>query len=555
MILNKKAFTLIELLIVIAIIAIIAGVVFVALNPLQRFKDARNSRRYADTQSIVDAVRLYQIENQGLVPTGIDTNWRMLGTASSGCDISCGSSGSGSSTSGNYNYTSQLDFSLGTYSSTQWNNSNSWLELISPNTSGSYTSPVIDSITSNTVWSSLAYAPQFPTNKELPNNGQSETGYSSGDANMSGNVLLMHFNEQSGSNSFLDTSPSAVIYTCIPGTCPSSVTGKFGQAVNFDGIDDRLVTTKLSSFNNSITVSAWIKPIFTDTSSGSQLETVYLVGAQGSSGFHWLYLNRAVNEKLVTLGWQYSNSTSNNGASYSMGQISDVSNKWWHLVVTHDYAAKQIKFFINGVLVKTTNHTDSVVNVNSKPSYIGSYNYTTHLFSGAMDEFSIFNRVLSDQEVLDFYKRGATRLKLQVRSCTNTSCVGSSFIGPDGTIGSYYTELLNKTTGLPSFNFANVSNNQYFQYKTYFETDNNLYSPKLKSVSIFTTSANPGSGNLLQSTCLDLTNDLSAKLNPIPQDPSLGTSQKTYYAVSRNDTGIINAQACGAEGENIVVSR
>ena len=43
---NKQGFTLIELLIVIAIIAILAGVVFVSLNPSQRFKDARDATRW-----------------------------------------------------------------------------------------------------------------------------------------------------------------------------------------------------------------------------------------------------------------------------------------------------------------------------------------------------------------------------------------------------------------------------------------------------------------------------------------------------------------------------
>jgi len=41
---SKKGFTLIELLVVIAIISILAVVVFVALDPVKRFADARNSK-------------------------------------------------------------------------------------------------------------------------------------------------------------------------------------------------------------------------------------------------------------------------------------------------------------------------------------------------------------------------------------------------------------------------------------------------------------------------------------------------------------------------------
>lgn len=87
---NNQAFTLVELLIVIAIVAIIAAVVFVALDPLRRFRDARDSQRWSDIVAIVDALKLYQIDNGGNLPAGIDENWRMLGTNTSGCDAGCG---------------------------------------------------------------------------------------------------------------------------------------------------------------------------------------------------------------------------------------------------------------------------------------------------------------------------------------------------------------------------------------------------------------------------------------------------------------------------------
>ena len=63
--LNKKAFTLIELLIVIAIIAMLAAVIFVALDPLQRFQDSRDAARYTDVESIAHAIELDQVDNGG----------------------------------------------------------------------------------------------------------------------------------------------------------------------------------------------------------------------------------------------------------------------------------------------------------------------------------------------------------------------------------------------------------------------------------------------------------------------------------------------------------
>ncbi len=62
---KNKGFTLIELLVVIAIIAILAVVVFVALDPVTRFADARNSRRWADTNNILTAVHECIVDNDG----------------------------------------------------------------------------------------------------------------------------------------------------------------------------------------------------------------------------------------------------------------------------------------------------------------------------------------------------------------------------------------------------------------------------------------------------------------------------------------------------------
>lgn len=94
---KQKGFTLIEILLVIGIIAVLATVVIVALDPAKRFADARDARRLSDIQSILNATQQYIIDNKGVLPSGLDTTERQLGTASSGCSISgnCGVSGDG----------------------------------------------------------------------------------------------------------------------------------------------------------------------------------------------------------------------------------------------------------------------------------------------------------------------------------------------------------------------------------------------------------------------------------------------------------------------------
>lgn len=66
---HPKGFTLIEVLLVIAILAILAAVVIVAINPAKQFGEAQNAERRNDIRSILDAVHQYSIDNGGALPS------------------------------------------------------------------------------------------------------------------------------------------------------------------------------------------------------------------------------------------------------------------------------------------------------------------------------------------------------------------------------------------------------------------------------------------------------------------------------------------------------
>jgi prepilin-type N-terminal cleavage/methylation domain-containing protein len=61
-----QGFTLIEILVVIGMIAILASIVLIAINPLRQFAQARNAQRESDVNAILNAIGERLAENKGV---------------------------------------------------------------------------------------------------------------------------------------------------------------------------------------------------------------------------------------------------------------------------------------------------------------------------------------------------------------------------------------------------------------------------------------------------------------------------------------------------------
>ena len=68
---SQKGFTLIEILLVVAAIAILAGIVIVAINPNKQLGDTRNAQRRSDVTTILNAVYQYSLDNNGVLPASV----------------------------------------------------------------------------------------------------------------------------------------------------------------------------------------------------------------------------------------------------------------------------------------------------------------------------------------------------------------------------------------------------------------------------------------------------------------------------------------------------
>ena len=83
---NNKGFTLLEILLVVALIAILAGIVIIAINPNKQLGDTRNAQRRVDVNTILNAVYQYTIDNNGSLPAGItETSTEICNTTGATC--------------------------------------------------------------------------------------------------------------------------------------------------------------------------------------------------------------------------------------------------------------------------------------------------------------------------------------------------------------------------------------------------------------------------------------------------------------------------------------
>lgn len=67
---TREGFTLIEILVVIGLIAILAAVVIIAINPARQFAQGRNSQRVSNVNAILNAIGQNLADNKGTFTCG-----------------------------------------------------------------------------------------------------------------------------------------------------------------------------------------------------------------------------------------------------------------------------------------------------------------------------------------------------------------------------------------------------------------------------------------------------------------------------------------------------
>lgn len=558
---SQRGLTLIEITITVGILAMLAGIIIVGVNPKKQIDTTRNAQRLGHIATIAGGINHYAIDTFSDYPAGVDTTLRMLGTAGSGCSRMCGPETLSALTS-LFNDNSGPLFGTGSFSNTQWNSASSSVSLTPTGLSartGSYTSGVKDAGASQT-WTTFTWTPAAPYSKELPNGGTSETAYPTGNASMTGNVLLLHLNQTSGS---ITDSSGGNRNGTVTGAVNYGASGKLNTGLSWNGSSNAYVSVPHSSAlnlpNTGGAVMLWIRPSITtgsipqNTGMGVIRKADYGPNLYSPGGYGIeIYRNLTSSPANIRayLGW-------NSGLANSQQTLTGVTpinnNTWHHVALT--WNATTMTIYVDGLPDATATRTSGPLNwasASPAPLYLG-HNAAAitgappSWYNGNMDEVALFSRQLTPAEVRSAYERGAFRLRAQLRTCDDALCNGETLKGPSGSSSDYYEEINNTTLSLPSFAITNQLIGRYFQYQMFFDTDTTLAGPHLYSVSASNNASGAPSTATTEQTaeaCLNLNSSLvPTYLNTIPFDPVTGDANKTQYAVKRIPGGLL-VRAC-----------
>lgn len=160
-------------------------------------------------------------------------------------------------------------------------------------------------------------------------------------------------------------------------------------SMEFDGIDTSIQITPLNiDTTNGVTLSCWVK--------SNGFTTWDYLCTNGNTGG----TSSLLNLRFSGSGSLYSNSFG--GSAYTgLGGFAD--GNWHHIIMTINYTTGDVKFYKDGV-VSATVLTWGSASTNTIVSSIGAINSSgVGSMSGSIDEFAIFNSVLSEDTIEKIY--------------------------------------------------------------------------------------------------------------------------------------------------------
>lgn len=392
---SLKSFTLVELLIVIAILAVLAAAVVLVLNPAELLAQARDSQRVSDLNSLKKAASLWIIDNSSDSEGADQTVYISIPDTSLTC----------ANISGLPPLPALWSYHCVTAANLRNVNGTGWIPLNLGGNFGGSPLPFLPIDPVNTAASGMfyTYTPggSFELTALMEANRHDASISDGGGApgvyqvgthidltpivRDKGLVGYWKFDEGSGATSIDSTGKwgSATITEAV-----WSSSCQRGNCLVLDGINDNAAisakSSNFSSIHGPVTVMAWFNPAST-------------------TGIHTIFSDSSPELQMYTSG------TSAFGKAYSAFAMGSVAvGNWYFGAFTHDHPrgiiGTVIRTYLNGDPIGQGNWTWGSQNGYANEGYyFGGYVGDAQMFQGSIDEIRIYNRALSAEEIKVIY--------------------------------------------------------------------------------------------------------------------------------------------------------
>ena len=399
---SKSGFTLLEILLVVGIIAILAGIVIIAINPSKQLASVRNTQRLSDLKQLNNAMTQFYIDHSYYA--GSTT----LSTTS--LKEIC-NTGSGSATTTTVNGTA-CDSTLVNLS-----------ELVPVYITAIPTDPVGTS--SLLTFIPAAYAASNGTGYKIMRTVSNQIVEQAPMAELGNQVaigtvpwipisgLLAHWkmNDNAANMTVLDTMGSYTGTTNF-NTSANTVAGVVGSALSFNGSGNYIKGLPGFGRDDHYTYSLWFKAnSFNDNAGLFDLEYY-------KDNSHFVAFKDYLDSSGNLYCWAYSYNGSRQ--DINCGSAAITTGKWYNFVmVWNGGSSPVVTSYLNGQLLGSDSHalgftwTASQMS-NSNTDIIGracGYSWFScgswvGYLNGSIDDVRVYNRALSTSEISQIYNNG-----------------------------------------------------------------------------------------------------------------------------------------------------
>ncbi|MCD6216075.1 MAG: LamG domain-containing protein [Candidatus Aenigmarchaeota archaeon] len=211
-----------------------------------------------------------------------------------------------------------------------------------------------------------------------------------------GNTYTMLAKEWNGGKVFWAagcTADSAMFHRAIDWLSPTAnwVEGKYGSALEFDGVDDYVEVPDIINSSNSFSVGAWVK-----TFDLTRPEWETTIVNQRIGAVAWT-LYQGSDSKFKFTVWH------NGSVAWTAVSPTIEANKWYHITGVYNKEDSNIKIYLNGIASSPVTTTDSIADV-ATSTRIGWGANANRFFNGIIDDVRIYNRALSAGEIKSLYE-------------------------------------------------------------------------------------------------------------------------------------------------------